>query len=68
MIRFLTAISLIGRCVVGFLGLEYGGQGYYIDVDTEEYILMNRCEAHDIGHDPVSNCYLADRTVCYGHS
>jgi len=67
MIRFLIAILRIGRCIVGFLGLEYVGLGYYIEVDTEEYILIYRREAHDIGHDPVCDCYLADRTVYYGH-
>ena len=66
-IRFLTAILLIGRCIIGFLGLEYVDLGYYIELDTEEYILMYRFEAHDIGHDPVFDCHLADWTVCYGH-
>ena len=67
MIRFLTAILLIGRCAMGFLGLEYISLDYYIEVDTEEIILMCRFEAHDIGHDPISDCHLADRTVYHGH-
>jgi len=50
---------------MGFLGLEYVGLGYYIEVDTEEYILMYRFEAYDMGYDPVSDCYFADRTVYY---
>jgi len=62
-IWLLTAISLIRRCIIGFLGLEYVGLGYYIEVDTEEYTLMYRREAHDIGYDLVYNCHLADRTV-----
>jgi len=66
-IRFLTPILLIGRCVMGFLGLGSVGLGYYIKVDTEEYILMYRFEAHDIGYDSVSDCHLANRTVCYRH-
>jgi len=68
MIRFLTAILLIGRCVVDILGLEYVGLGYYIEVDTEERILMHRPEAYDMGHDPVPDRNLADQTVCYRHS
>ena len=52
---------------MGFLGKKYVGLGYYIEVDTEEYILMYRREAHDVGHNPVSACYLIDRTVYYRH-
>jgi len=48
-----------------FLGLEYFDLGYYIEVDTEEYILMYRFEVHDKGYNPVCDRYLADRTVYY---
>jgi len=35
MIRFLTVILLIGRCVMDILSLEYFGLTYYISTDTE---------------------------------
>jgi len=67
MIRFLTAILPMGRCIICFPGLEHFGLGYYIEVDTEEDILMYRFEAHDKGCDSLSGGHFADRTVYYRH-
>ena len=64
MIRFLTAILLIERCVIDIISLEYVGLAYYISTDTGVYILMYRSEAYDMGLVDVSSCIPIKPTVC----
>ena len=64
MIRFPTAILLIGRCIIDIIGLEYVGLAYYTSTDTEVYILMHRSKAYDMGYVDVSSCIPTNSAVC----